>query len=120
MRFGHVTVFVKNLEESLRFYHELVGLPVKRRFSPRPGTEIAFLGNGETEIELIDNHAQGDVFMGQGISLGFEVTSLQETLDFLRQKGIAAGEVSQPNPQVKFFFVSDPNGLKIQFVEYFC
>jgi lactoylglutathione lyase len=118
MRFCHVTLSVKNLEESVKFYHEVVGLPVKRRFSSRPGTTIVFLGNGETEIELIDNQAQTEVSMGQDISLGFAVASVQETLDFLRQKGIETGEVSQPNPQVKFFFAHDPNGLSVQFVEY--
>lgn len=39
-------------------------------------------------------------------------------LDFLKDKGIEiqAGPF-QPNPYIKFIYILDPNGLKIQFVE---
>ena len=117
MKFCHVTMYVKNLEESLHFYSDIIGLPVKRRFSPAPNMDIVFLGDGEIEIELIDNQAQADVSIGSDISLGFEVQSVQETQEFLRQNGITPGEIQQPSPQVKFFFVSDPNGVNIQLCE---
>ena len=117
MKIGHVTIAVKNLEESLRFYQDILGLPVIRRFSPAPGTEIVFLGSGETEIELICNQAHTDIAIGQDISLGFFVKSLQETMESMRQKGVEPGAVIQPTPQIKFFFVSDPNGVRIQLAE---
>lgn len=117
MKFCHVTISVRNLEESLKFYRDIVGLSVNRRFPAGPNTEIVFLGNGETEIELICDQAHMDILIGQDISLGFEVASVQETMEFLRQKGIVPGEVLQPNPHTKFFFVSDPDGVKIQFIE---
>jgi lactoylglutathione lyase len=104
VRFGHVTIFVKNLEESMNFYHEFVGLPVERRFSPKPGTDIVFLGDGETKIELVYDRERTDIVYGKDISLGFEVASLGETAESLRRMGVAAGEVSRPNPRVKFFF----------------
>lgn len=117
MKLCHVTISVRNMEESLRFYRDIVGLSLKRRFSAGPYCEIAFLGNDGTEIELISNQANTDIFIGQDISLGFEVASVQETIGFLQQNDITAGEVLQPNPQVKFFFVIDPNGVKVQFIE---
>jgi len=117
MKFSHVTISVKDLNESLEFYQNVVGLQVNRRFSAGE-SELVFLGNGETEIELIYNRSQTDVFFGQHISLGFEVASLREMISCLEQKGIPTGEILQPNPQVTFFFTSDPNGVRIQFVEY--
>jgi len=117
MKMSHVTISVKNLSESLEFYHNVVGLPVKRRFSSG-ASEIVFLGDGETEIELIYNEAQTDIFIGQHISIGFEVESLQEIIPALTQKGIPTGEIIQPNPQVMFFFITDPNGVRVQFLEY--
>lgn len=118
MKFCWCTLMVKNMEESLKFYQEIVGLEVDRRFKAGPGTEIAFLGDGETKVELVCNDGSKEVNMGQDISLGFEVNSVDEMMASLKEKGIAVHSGPfQPNPHVKFFYVADPNGLKIQFVE---
>jgi lactoylglutathione lyase len=118
MKFCWTTLMVKNMEESLSFYQEIVGLTLDRRFPAGPGVEIAFLGDGETKIELICNDQVKEVNLGQDISLGFKVNSVDEMMEFIKEKeiGIHSGPF-QPNPQVKFFYVLDPNGLKIQFVE---
>jgi len=105
------------MEESLKFYQEIVGLPLEKRFKAGPGVEIAFLGDGETKIELIHNEQIKDISFGQNISLGFEVDSVDEMMKTLKEKGIEIHSGPfQPNPHTKFFFVLDPNGLKIQFV----
>ena len=109
---------VKNMEESLKFYQEIVGLSMNRKFKAGPGVEIAFLGDGETKIELIYDEANKEVNMGQDISLGFVVDSVDEMMVFVKDKGIAIHSGPyQPNPHTKFFYVIDPNGLKIQFVQ---
>jgi hypothetical protein len=46
---------VKNMEESLSFYQNIVGLEIRRRMKPMGGTEIVFVGSGDTDIELIRN-----------------------------------------------------------------
>lgn len=118
MAFLWTTVNVKNMEESLKFYQEIVGLPLDRRFGAGPGTEICFLGDGETKLELICSEKTESVNLGTDISLGFQVDSVDEKIAFLEGKSIKllSGPIS-PNPHTKFFFVLDPNGLKIQFVE---
>ena len=118
MNLKHVTINVKNMQESLEFYNKLIGLPVKNRFSPAPGSEIVFLGEGGTEIELICNESHTDVSFGGDISVGFQVDSVPETIETLKQNGIVPGDILKPNPNVRFFFVSDPNGLRVQFIEY--
>lgn len=118
MKFCWSTLRVNNLEESLKFYQEIVGLTVERRFQAGPGKEIAFLGKGETQIELIDVHSPEEVKVGEDISWGFEVDSVEEMMAFVKEKNIPIHSGPfQPNPHVKFFYVTDPNGLKIQFVE---
>jgi len=106
------------MEESLKFYQEIVGLFIDRRYMAGQGVEIAFLGDGETKVELIRNDKINEVNMGKDISLGFEVKSVDEMMKFVQGKGISihSGPFA-PNPHVKFFYVMDPNQLKIQFVE---
>lgn len=118
MKFCWTTLTVKNMEESLRFYQEIVGLGVDRRFKAGPETEIVFLGDGETKVELIYNQNNNAISIGQDISMGFEVESLDEKMAVVKEKGIDIHSGPfQPNPHVRFFYVLDPNGLKIQFVE---
>lgn len=118
MKFCWCTLKVKNMDESLTFYKEIVGLEENQRFNAGPGMEIAFLGTGDTKVELISNQDQLDTDYGQDISLGFEVNSLEAMMEVLREKGyeIHSGPF-QPNPNIRFFYVQDPNGLKVQFVE---
>ncbi len=118
MKFCWSTLKVNNMDESLSFYQEIVGLEVNRRFEAGPGVEIVFLGDGETKVELICDKNSKEVNLGQDISLGFEVNSVDDMIKFVKEKGISAKEDAfEPNPHVKFFYVMDPNGLKIQFVE---
>lgn len=118
MKFCWVTLTVKNMDESLKFYQEIVGLTLNKRFQAGPEMEIAFLGEGETQVELICNKNNDKVNMGTDISLGFEVKSADEMLTLLKEKNInVLSDLIQPNPHVRFFFVADPNGLKIQFIE---
>ena len=118
MKFSWVTVMVNNMDESLAFYTEIVGLKFNRRLNAEAGVELAFLGEGETKVELICNQAIEKVSIGEDISLGFQVNNLDETMKMFQEKGIALHSGPfQPNPHLKFFYIVDPNGLKIQFIE---
>ncbi|MDD4239019.1 MAG: VOC family protein [Desulfotomaculaceae bacterium] len=118
MKFRSTTLKVKKLEDSLRFYQEIVGLVVDRRYVDRPGVEIAFLGDGETKIELICMEDYKDINIGKDISLGFEVNSVDEKIKFIQDKGLSIySGPFQVNPELKYFYMMDPDGLKIMFVE---
>lgn len=118
MKFCWTTINVKDMEQSLQFYQEIIGLNLNRKMKAGPGMELAFLGTGETQVELIWNSKAGAVSFGSDISLGFEVDSLDKTIEFLKIRNIPIHSGPfQPNPSVKFIHVLDPNGLRIQFVE---
>jgi len=116
MKLSHITLNVKNLEESLHYYKNVLGLPIKARFSPDADREIVFLGNeGETAIELIFDSSKIDSEFELQTVLGFSVESLQETREKFEQYDIPLGELIKPNPQIEFFYTTDPDGQIIQF-----
>jgi lactoylglutathione lyase len=118
MKFLWTTILVNDMEETLKFYQEVVGLQLDRRFNAGPGMEICFLGEGETKIELIHNEKLKNIDAGNAVTLGFKVESLDEMIKFVNEKKIEikTGPV-QPNPHIKYFIVQDPNGVKVQFAE---
>jgi lactoylglutathione lyase len=117
MEFTWCTITVKDMEKSLAFYRDIVGLPVVRRLSGGLGPEIAFLGAGETKVELIHDTGQA-ADHPKGISLGFAVESLDAMIAFLEEQGIPiAGGPYQPSPHIRFIFVKDPDGVTVQFAE---
>lgn len=117
MKFCWATVTTDKLEESLQFYKEIVGLTTLRRFSPSDGAEIAFMTDGSGfELELLKNGGSKGM-QKDGISLGFTVHSLADTLALVKSKGIAPFGGPVKVPGCAFFFVRDPNGVTLQFVE---
>ena len=118
MSFCWTTINVRDMNKSLEFYQEIVGLKLNQRFEAGPDMELAFLGEGETQVELIHNKKNNDISFGENISLGFKVNSVDEKMEFIKEKGLEVHSGPfKPNPSTSFFFVLDPNGLKIQFVE---
>ena len=118
MKFCWVTINVRDLEKSLHFYQEIIGLDLNRRMKPNPDMEIIFLGSGETQVELIYNKKADDITVGKDISLGFIVDSIERMSEILKKKNIPIHSGPfQPNPSIKFLYILDPNGIKIQLVE---
>ncbi|NLG25411.1 MAG: VOC family protein [Clostridiales bacterium] len=111
------TLHVADMARSLAFYQEVVGLKLVRRFST-PDADIAFLEDGGSQLELIRDVGRAAPSVGDGISLGFEVSSLDSALQMVAARGIPvlAGPIA-PGPRTRFFFIKDPDGLTVQFVE---
>ncbi len=117
MKFLWTTIDVLDLEESVRFYQEIVSLSVDHRVVGEE-TNIAFMGDGETKVELITHNGAVPQAAGGGISIGFAVDDLDAKIAFLKEKGVAITEGPfSPNPSVRFCYVRDPNGVRVQFVE---
>lgn len=112
----HVTVETENLKESIDFYAWLLDLPVSRRMEI-PDGEIAFLGEEETKLELICRKDYKRTGTAEGITVGFAVPSLKDKITVLDEKRIPHSPVITPNPHVMFFYLTDPNGIRIQLLE---
>jgi len=117
MQFRHVTLQVKDLPASIKFYQELVGLEIINQIGDGFGNTIVFLGSGGTEVELIST--EKEISPGASMSIGFEPTGpLEETLARAQEFGCEIlGEIFSPNPATRFFFVKDPNGYRVQFIQ---
>lgn len=117
MKLNWVTFQVSNLENSLFFYTKLLGLDIAAQFGS-PDHQIVMLGKeDEPKVELIcePNHQVDKP--GNGVSIGLEADDLDGLIGLLRGNGYQATGPVSPNPQVRFFFVQDPDGYTVQLVE---
>jgi lactoylglutathione lyase len=118
LRLNWITLRVHDLETSLHFYNQVLGLHIERRFESR-GKQIAMLSmDGQAKLELIQGSEQA-MKTECGISLGFEVESLDEAMNYLKKQGIpiARGPIA-PNPHLSFFYILDPDGFEVQLAEH--
>ncbi len=121
MKYGFVTITVKDMEESSKFYTDVLGLKEVKRFSPQPGVDIMFLKDEEgSAIELITHGGHEAACGSIPVSIGFNVDSLEDTVVMLKDKNVAIsrGPLGAPGG-VRFLFVKDPNGVEIEFIEGF-
>lgn len=111
------TIHVNNLEESIKFYENILNLKISKRFNVGP-VEIAFLKAGEVEIELIKDKEGDNLPHSENISMGFKVDSITTMIEKIKSEGINIHSGPfEPTPHIKFFFIKDPNGVLIQLVE---
>jgi len=119
MKFMWATISVSDMNASLSFYQDVIGLKLNNRMKVGGSIELAFLGAGETKIELKCDTGGGEINFGRDISLGFSTPSLHIFTELLDSRNllIHSGPF-QPVPDMKFLFIQDPDGLKIQIVEF--
>ena len=117
MNFCWTTLHVSNMEQSLNFYHNLLGLPISS-IHDNPHGQVVMLGEGDTKLELLCVNGEKEVVVNNYVSVGFTVESLDKTRDYLVENGIEIirGPVS-PNPHLQFMFIKDPDGCEVQLVE---
>lgn len=116
MKFLWTTFNVKDLDETLGFFKAVCGAEPVKRFPAGPDREIAFIVEGETKIEFIADRAKTPEKIS-GVSIGIAVDDAEAKKIELEQAGFTATPVISPNPDLRFFFVKDPNGINVQFVE---
>ncbi|WP_392531770.1 lactoylglutathione lyase [Nostoc sp. C117] len=125
MRLLHTMLRVGNLEESLKFYCEVLGMKLLRQ-KDYPGGKftLAFVGYGDesnnTVIELTYNWGVEKYELGNAyghIALG--VDDIYATCEQIRNQG--AKIVREPGPMnhgsTVIAFVEDPNGYKIELIQ---
>lgn len=116
MKMLHVTIQTNKFEDEMNFYLQIVGLRIIRDMR-HMGRNMVFLANaeGETEVEIIEvptaENAGSDY-----LSIGFLTDDVFAKHEELTAMGLKPTPMISPNPQVHFFFVTDPAGLKVQFM----
>ena len=125
MRMLHTMIRVNNLEESLDFYTNKLGMKLLRKHDfPGGKFSLAFVGYGSEDsnavIELTWNWDTSKYDLGTGyghIALG--VDDAYKTCDDLRAKGVKVTREAGPMQHGKsvIAFVEDPNGYKIELIQ---
>ena len=118
MKFHHISLRVKNFEKSLKFYTELIDLKIAKQFSAGGGN-VAYLydSEGDTEIELMAM-PEGQQFEGKGMFLCFATDNIEAVHSKAVLFGANPSDIRHPEPDAKYFYVYDPDGVSIQFREY--
>ena len=125
MRLLHTMLRVNDLEESLRFYRDALGMRLLRR-KDYPGGRftLAFVGYGPEEreavLELTWNWDTKSYDIGTGyghVALG--VAGIHRAVEELRARGVKV--TREPGPMKHggstIAFIEDPNGYKIELIE---
>jgi lactoylglutathione lyase len=127
MKVLHTMLRVTNLQESINFYTEILGMNLLRTTDrPEQQYSLAFLAYGtgnkenQAELELTYNYGVNQYDHGSfygHIALGVEDVAL--TCQKIKEKG---GKVTRDAGPVKggntiIAFVEDPNGYKIELIQ---
>ena len=125
MRLLHTMIRVGDLEKSIAFYTQLLGMKLLRR-KDYPGGRftLAFVGYGDEAdtavIELTHNWDRSSYDSGDGFGhVAISVEDIYKVCDAIRARG---GEVTRdPGPMkhgtTVIAFVKDPDGYAIELIE---
>ncbi len=117
----HTRYRVNDLEQTVRFYREVLGLhEISRHKSPR-GSELVFLKapGSDEEIELCHYPASGPVQVPPDLThLCFEVDDLAAFAQELEKKGVKLSDGPTKSPSGRVFaFVDAPEGYEIELLQ---
>ena len=125
----HIGIAVSNLDESIKFYHDVLGIELQ-------GTEevadqkvkVAFMPRGDTEIELLESTApDGPIAKfieakGQGIQhIAYRVDNIEQAIADMKEKGIRmideTPRYGAGNAKIAFLHPKSTNGVLIELCE---
>ena len=125
MRLLHTMIRVGDLDRSIAFYTEVLGMKLLRRKDYPDGKfTLAFVGYGDESehavIELTHNWETKSYEIGDGFGhIAVAVADAYKACEDVKTKG---GKVTRPAGPMKhggsvIAFVEDPDGYKIEFIE---
>ncbi|MGI9424012.1 MAG: lactoylglutathione lyase [Hyphomicrobiaceae bacterium] len=126
MRYLHTMVRVKNIEESLDFYCDKLGMEEVRRVDSEAGRyTLVFLAAGEDKdsgiasraplLELTYNWDPEEYSGGRNFGhLAYEVDDIYETCQRLMDKGVT---INRPPREGRMAFVKSPDGISFELLQ---
>lgn len=123
MKFLHTSITVRQMDESLTFYTEVLGLEFERRRTiPETHGEIAFVRDPASGARIELTHWEGkDQFeTGEQLDhLAFEVPELDRFLLKLRTKNVRVAKEPYrlAGSTSRIAFILDPNDVWIELIE---
>lgn len=125
MRMLHTMLRVGNLDKSLAFYQDVLGMKLLRKHEYPDGRfTLAFVGYGDesdhTVIELTHNWDTERYDLGNGYGhIALEVEDAYAACEAVKAKGGKVTREAGPmmHGTTVIAFVEDPDGYKIEFIQ---
>lgn len=124
MKFLHTMIRVKDLEKSEKFYKEDLGFVESRRKEfPDKEFDLVYLklkDSPDYELELTYNYdREEDYDLGTGYGhIALSHPNIKEFREELKEKGHEVTDLtSLSDGSVSYFFVTDPDGYRIEIIE---
>lgn len=119
MKYLHTMVRISNVEESLRFYCEGLGLKETRRFDHEKGKfTLIFLappGDEKSEIELTHNWGEEGYDGGRNFGhLAYRVADIYATCQHLMDMGYT---INRPPRDGHMAFVRSPDNISVELLQ---
>ena len=126
-KIDHIGVAVKDLDATLRFYEEILGLPVTERMD-HGISRGAFVSVGGVEFEFLENKDPNSAIArhiekrGEGLQhIAFKVPNIQQAVEEMKKKGIPFID-DKPRPgargsRIVFMHPKSTYGILMELVE---
>ncbi|MGB9937774.1 MAG: VOC family protein [Methanobacterium sp.] len=115
MKIKYTTMIVNDMDESIKFYTDVMGFEIDSQYDLGPAGKITLLkGEGETMIEIIKNPVDKPGLY----SIGMDVEDLETTVKELKAKG---AKITMEPTQITvgtLAFLEDPNGVRIALIQH--
>lgn len=118
----HIGIMVNDIDRSLQFYTEILGMKLVDRQRLNDEVELAFLAysnSEEVQIELISRGSEGRSDEGKVHHVAFTVDHIEDALRFLKEAGV---KLKDESPRtilngVKIAFFFGPDGERLELVQ---
>lgn len=119
MKYLHTMVRVTNIDDSLRFYRDALGLEVLRKYeNPQGRFTLVFLaapGQPEAQVELTYNWDPETYTGGRNFGhLAYEVDDIYATCERLQEHGV---QILRPPRDGRMAFVRSPDQISIELLQ---
>lgn len=117
IEFNHFNFNVLDLEKSIQFYKDAIGLEVVREKDASDGSfKIVYLGDGRTGFRLELTWMRDQE---QPYNLGdeeFHLAFVTDEIDAFHEKHEKMGCICFENPSMGVYFINDPDGYWIEII----
>jgi lactoylglutathione lyase len=115
LKIKYTTMIVNDMDESVKFYTEVMGFEIDSQYNLGPAGTITLLkGEGDAMIELIEN-TENETGL---FSVGMDVEDIHGTVKELKSKGAKITMDPVPITVGTLAFLEDPNGIRIALIQH--
>jgi lactoylglutathione lyase len=116
----HTRMRVDDIERTVKFYKDALGLDVSRRHTSPRGAQLVFLKTpgSEEEIELCQLPGAEPVKVQPDLMhLAFEVENMDAFVAELNKRGFQLSDGPTPSGSGKIAFIDAPEGYEVELIE---